>query len=160
VLALFWASASLADGLPSALQAAIFKKVLGYDKSLNGAAQVLVVTGAGDTSGGADLVKSFASLGITAEALDASKLTSESLGANKVAYLFPAATTPTVRALCDKQGVLTLSGDPTAADDGKVAIALGKKEDGRPEIIVNRATLKAEAHELSSELLRLAKIIQ
>jgi hypothetical protein len=146
--------------LPPALQATIFKKVLGYDKTLgSGAAKVLVLAGSGDAEAAAAVVKAFQDVGLGASQSDPSRLDRE-LAAIKVVYLFPSSATGAVRASCARSGALTLAGDTQLVEDGKVAIALGRHDDGRPAIVINRNELHAQGHEISSDLLRLARIVQ
>jgi hypothetical protein len=53
---------------------------------------------------------------------------------------------------------LSISGDPSLAASGDVSVSIGEV-DARPQIIVNMSRLKAEGHELSAQLLKLAKIV-
>lgn len=74
-------------------------------------------------------------------------------------YFLPAVDRTEVKRLCSQHRVLSLSGVPRLAEVGGVSIAVGLKN-GRPEILVNLNEAQAEGQELSSELLRLARVIQ
>lgn len=55
--------------------------------------------------------------------------------------------------------ILTITGVPEYVENGTLTISLGLKKNNKPEIIVNLNSMRAEKHELSSQLLKLSKII-
>ena len=57
------------------------------------------------------------------------------------------------------QSILSISGVPELAEKGEVSVALGIEND-KPKIIVNLERAKSEGHQLSADLLKLAKIIK
>jgi hypothetical protein len=61
--------------------------------------------------------------------------------------------------LCQESGVLSISAVPSLVESGDFSIGIGTKG-GRPQILVNLSRLEAEGHQVSSELLKLAKVIQ
>lgn len=146
--------------LPAPLQAAILKKVLGYDKTLAAGSRVLVLPGSGEGGAASELAKALQSQGLAAEVVELSRLERELGAGAKVVYVFSGALGPAVKAACARAGALTVTGGSSAAEGGEVAVSLGQRDDGRPEIVVNRTELRAENHEFSSELLRLAKVVQ
>jgi hypothetical protein len=142
--------------VPTDMQAALFKKIFSFDKSLSGTPKVLVLHT--DASSGVkdQVIKSFGSVGITAEGIKSDQLAG-SVGANTVVYVAPGASSP--KALCSSKKALSISGVASLAESGQVSVAIGV-EGGKPKIIVNMSQLKAEGHDLSADLLKLAKVIQ
>ena len=47
---------------------------------------------------------------------------------------------------------------PGTVESGKASVGVGLK-DGKPEIIVHMGQLKAEGHDISADLLKLARVI-
>jgi hypothetical protein len=74
-------------------------------------------------------------------------------------YVFPGLWTSRVGVLCNQSRVLSLSGMDVDAESGKVAVALGIAN-GKPEIVVHLPKSRAEGHQLSSRLLKLARVIR
>jgi hypothetical protein len=64
-----------------------------------------------------------------------------------------------VKTFAEKMGFLSISGVSTLAEAGHVAVSVDI-EGGKPEIVVNMPRLTTERHELSSELLNLARVIR
>jgi hypothetical protein len=78
--------------------------------------------------------------------------------AGTVLYLFPDAPAE-LRALAVKRKVLCISGFPALVLAGQASIGVDKKPDGKPQILVHLPRLKAEGHELSADVLRLARVV-
>jgi len=133
------------EAVPLNLQAVLIKKILGFDKALSTkpAPQVTVI------GGGDDIVSALNAAGLSAKA--------GSEVAGDAVYVAPGATAP--KAASAKAGVISLSGVPGLAEKGQVAVGIGS-EGGKPKIIVHLGQLKAEGHELSADLLKLAKVVQ
>ena len=134
-----------AQDVPANLQAALFKKIFSFDKTLTGGAEVAVI---GSSSEG--IVSAFKAAGINAKS-------SDNLAGANVVYVMPGAPSP--KDQTGAKGILSISGDASYAESGKVAIGLGI-EGGKPQIIIHMGQLKAEKHEFSPELLKIAKVIQ
>lgn len=136
--------------VPANLQAALFKKIFAFNKTLSakGDFQVAVM---GNSS--ADVVSAFKEAGVNAKAVSGEQIPSDV----SVVYLMPGTTTTKQQSAANK--VLSISGVASYAENGNVAISLGT-EGGKPKIIINMTQLKAEGQEMSSELLKIAKIIQ
>lgn len=139
--------------VPVNLQAALFKKIFGFNKTTGGNPKVLVLFN--DASAGVkdQVIAAFkeAGLDVTA-AKDAGGAT-----AGSVVYVCPGVPSP--KSVTSKVGALSISGVGAYAENGSVAVALGT-EGGKPKIIVNMAQLKAENQEMSADLLKMAKVIQ
>jgi hypothetical protein len=146
--------------VPEEVQGAIFKKIFNYDKALRDVSQVTVfIVGADkDDPGLLELVKAFRDAGMF-PAVAADVDLGGGISPESVVYLLPGADREVVKQHCIKAGVLTISGIPSFAEQGDVSVGLGKKGKGT-EIIVNLQRLRAEAHELSADILRLARVIR
>jgi hypothetical protein len=129
--------------VPANLQAALFKKIFAFNKTLlaNGKIEVAVVG-----AGGGDVVAAFKEAGVDAKALN------QPDGA-AIVYVMPGASAP------NQKGTFTISGVADYAESGKVSVAIGL-EGGKPKIIVNLTQSKAEGQELSADLLKISKVVQ
>jgi len=142
-------SASLqAQDLPANLQAALFKKIFAFDKTLESKQIEVVVLGSGD-----GIVAAFKEAGISAKAVSGNQLPA---GVN-VVYVNQGVTA--TKSQSASKGVLSISGTVSLVENGQVAIGLCV-EGGKPKIVVNLPQLKAEGHEIAADLLKIAKIIQ
>lgn len=139
--------------VPAQLQAAIFKKVITLDRTLTArqSAKILVVHSG---SGADEVVDAFKAAGLTASAVAEGQLAGAIAGAD-IIYLMPGTSGA---ALSKSKGVLSLTGVPATVESGQAAIGVGLK-DGKPEIIVHMGQLKAEGHDISADLLKLARVI-
>ena len=141
---------------PPALQAKILKKVFSFDDRLAGAKiQVLV---AHATAGGAteEVVAALESVGFDVITSSTADLASKASGAS-VVYVMPGAGS--VKATTIANSLLSVSGDPSLAESGEVAVAIGV-EGGKPTIIVHMGELSAEGHTLGAGVLKLARRIE
>jgi hypothetical protein len=146
--------------VPAKLQAVLFKKIFAYDTALQGVGEVkvLVVYPAGGAEEARRLTGAFGEAGLTASAAEVHDATAR-LGGARVVYLLPGAEAALAHAAAAGKQVLSVAGLPALAERGAVSVALGQGADGKPEIVVNRTRLKAEGHDLSANLLRLARVI-
>ena len=119
----------------------------------------LFVVYTGDPSGDiGDIVWAFQEVGLNPSATSDVELPDKITPAS-VVYLAPGVDTAGVKTICEANRVLTISGMPKLAEKGEVSIGLGTR-DNKPEIVVHLDRVKAEGHELSSELLRLSRVIR
>ena len=141
-------------------QGEVFKKVFSFDRTLADREDVeLLVVYEGTPSGLiGDIVLSFQEAGIASSTVSEDDLPGL-INQASVVYFAPGVDVDAFNALCIENQVLTISGDPSLAEDGHVAIGVDVRDD-RPEIVVHMGRLKAEGHVLSSELLRLSRIIR
>ena len=143
--------------VPPELQVAIFKKVFNYDKTIpGGAPKMLVVFTDASAAVKDQVVKAFKDSGITVNAAKADQLAGALEGVN-VLYLAPGVTG--TKQVCQKNGILSITGVPSLVDSGEASVGLAVL-DNRPKIVVNLGRLKVEGHDMSANLLQLAKIIQ
>ena len=138
--------------VPANLQAALFKKIFMFDNTLSskGNYEVAVLTGAGS---GDEIVTAFKAAGMNAKSYSGNQIPDGAA----VIYIMPGVTAPKQQSA--SKGVLSISGVTSNVESGNVAIGLGI-EGSKPKIIVHMGQLKAENHEVSANLLKLAKVIQ
>jgi YfiR/HmsC-like len=160
---LLWTPAGLAQdaAVPPTLQATLFKKIFAYDPALQapGGVRVVVVYTGASTAVVSQVVAAFSELGIPATAVDV-RDAETALASATVLYLAEGNGMQAVLAKAAARKLLSISGIASLAERGEVAVGLGKSSSGRPEIVVHRGRLKREGHELSANLLRLARVIQ
>jgi hypothetical protein len=146
--------------VPGKKQGSIFKKIFSYDKALKGDGETTVFIVGADKEDEAvqELVKAFRDQGMFPAIVGEAGM-SGIASPRSVVYLMPGADPASIRRYCTESGVLSISGSPSFAENGDVAISVNKKDSGT-EIIVNMPRLKAERHEFSAELLKLARVIR
>lgn len=153
------AVAQTATSLPPSVEVALLKKVFLFDQRLDAeTVSVLLVHEDDDEGSATELVSSFRSIEVGAEAVLAAEAIAR-LDDHPVVYLFPGTDDEEIRRLCLEQERLTVSGSPDLAEEGRVAVAVGLSEAGTPEIVVHRERLEGEGHELPPRLLRLARLV-
>jgi hypothetical protein len=151
-----------ADDMPLApdRQGEIFKRVISFDRTLadRDHIEVLVVYQGAPTGLVGDVLSSLQGAGFVASTASTDALPTL-INEASVVYFVPGANTAALSTLCADNKVLTISGMPSLTEAGTVAVGIGVRDD-RPEIVVHLGRLKAEGHELSSELLRLSRVIR
>lgn len=143
-------------GVPLDTQVAIFKKVIKFDSTLEGMdpIPVLVVRGA-DAAIAKDVSDTLKGAGFGTAIVDATSF-SKAKGAAKVVYFCPDALDSATGL---PPGVLSLCGSPEAVEAN--AIALGVELlDGKPKLVVSLAAYTASGHDISGQVLGLARIIR
>ena len=143
--------------VPPELQAVIFKKVFSYDPILRREhpLQILVVFN-GHATNTDEVVEAFEALGISANPVKDSQFPS-TLKEGSVVYVMPGV--PSLKGLCSESGLLSITGTVEMVEAGKASIGV-EMRNYRPKIVVHLEQLKAERHNLSSQVLKLARLIQ
>jgi hypothetical protein len=146
-------------------QSSMFKRIFSYDKDLRGSAKIVVIL-VGLEKTGAEAVKVssvFRDKGFFPAVVTASDLSDDLVATltpnSTVVYVMPGVAYDTVKAFAASKGFLSISGIPSLAEAGHVSVSVDVAGE-RPEIVVNLARLQTEGHELSSELLNLARVIR
>jgi hypothetical protein len=144
--------------VPPELQAAIFQKVFSYDRSLPSGQdpKVLIAFAPASAPFKDRLLKAFEQVGIRASAVREEEVASH---ISAVEVLYVATDGTSFKALCQKNAVLSITGFPSLVEKGEVSVGLGVVAD-KPKILVHLPQLRAEGHELSANLLQLARVIQ
>jgi hypothetical protein len=160
-LSLLWICyASASNDIPADKQGILFKKILNYDRVLQGQKLKLYVVHGPKTASDSDTFKkAFEDSGLSPEVIPLTML-DKTAKSGEVAYLMPEVVTSDTRDICKRLALLCLAGSDSAADDGLVAIAVGLRSDGRPLIVVNQSLVHNAGHELSADLLKLARVVQ
>lgn len=145
--------------VPTSVQGAIIGKVLPYVRGFQGTEVQLLVVYTVEGQGLVDeAIRSLDGPGISPRAVELGELKGAIATANAV-YFLPGAASASVKELCQQSRVLSISAVPSLVESGDISIGIGAKN-GRPQILVNLRQLEAEGHQVSSELLKLAKVIQ
>jgi hypothetical protein len=144
--------------VPLPLQGTILQKIFSYDRTLeHRIPKVLIVASDLNDPQASELKATLVRLGSTAVITTAAAMPAQAAGA-AAAYFMPGQLTDLLGRTCVQHHILSVSGVPTWAEQGRVSIAIGLAA-GKAEIVVNLKRSKAEAHDLSSRLLRLARVI-
>lgn len=138
--------------VPANLQAALFKKIFAFDKTIQakGSSDVAILSADGSAD---EIEAAFKSAGVNVQVVKGSQVP----GSANIVYVMPGVASP--KGQTAQKKVLSISGVTSYVESGKVSIGLAV-EGGKPKIVVNMAQLKAEGQELSSDLLKIAKVIQ
>jgi len=144
------------EALPAKLQAALFRKILAYDRKLADRTARVAVLAGGDDGAAEQMAAALRQVGLEAVKVKPAELEKPGFDA---LYQMPGASGAKVSALCQRLGLLSLAGEAAPADAGSVSVGLGTRDDGRPEIVIHLARVKQEGHDFSAELLRLARVI-
>jgi hypothetical protein len=146
--------------VPFELQAELFKRIFSYDRALsdNESPVVFIVYATEEPMNKEELVRAFDKAGILSRFVRPAKL-QEQAEIPSAVYLLPDVNTAQVEPFCTSGGILSISGVPSFADRGDVSVSIGE-QNNRPQIIINLNRLRSEGHELSAELLKLARVIQ
>ncbi len=142
------------------IQAPLFKKIFSYDKSLQGSSEIIVffLGSKADEPSMIEMIKAFQDVGFLPAMVSASVL-KEGVSPNTVVYLMPGADKEQSARFCADNGILSISGVPPLAEQGHVSISIDQSG-GHPQIVVNLKRLRTEAHTLSADVLKLARVIQ
>lgn len=163
-----------AQGVPENLQAAIFFKVLAYDYNIQSKAgnqvTIAIITDSKTSSREQTILEGFSKIkgqqlgGKTIDVIVVKVANPASLGdaaKGDILYLPEGSDEKTIQAVlafAEKGKHATLGGSETLANKG-CAIGLAV-EAGKPKIVINLPASQAQGMNLSSKVLRLAKVIQ
>jgi hypothetical protein len=146
-------------------QGDMFKRIFSYDKDLRGSEKIVVIVVGGARKGpDVDKVAAvFREKGLYPAVVTVSDLNDDLTATltpqSTVIYVMPGIAYDVVRVFAEKKGFLSISGARALAEEGHVAVSVDILG-GKPEIVVNIVRLESERHELSSELLNLARVIR
>ena len=144
------------SAVPINIQVVLFKKIFMFDKSLQGDPKIVVVYADASQGSKDDIVSAFQQAGLTAFAVKSDQAAARIPEAS-VVYL--AAGAGSAKSLCVRNSLLSISGVTSLVEEGAVAVGIGT-ESGKPKIVVTLGVLKSEGHELSADVLKMARIIQ
>ena len=149
------------DLLEPAVQASLLRRVVAYDPGLSGgeAVRVLVVHGRLSAPRAAELALALTAAGFVASALEVDEA-ERVASARVVVWVMPDAASDAVKRLTTTRSWLSVCGEGATTLSGGAALALRRREDGRPEILLHLGRLKAEKHAFLSSLVEMAKVIR
>lgn len=146
-------------------QSDVFKRIFAYDKDLRDSEKivVLVISTSKSDDDTVEIVEAFRSAGLYPAVVSPSQLgddlTTTLTRRTAVVYVSPGIDYDAVKAFTTKNGYLSIAATKELAESGHTSVGVGDNE-ARPEIIVHMGRLAAEGHELSAELLKLARVIR
>jgi hypothetical protein len=146
-------------------QSSMFKRIFSYDKHLRESDKIVVLVVAVDASNedAQSVASVFRAKGLFPAVVSVSSLnddlTATLSSESTVVYVVEGVDYDSVTSFAESKGFLTISGLPSLAEEGHVSVAVGV-HGNRPEIVVNLPRLGTEGHELSAELLKLARIVR
>jgi hypothetical protein len=141
--------------MPVNIQAALLTKVLKFNSHLAEKSLIhmlIVYNGTSKSSKDellAQLDKSIEAKGISPEEIE------QNIKNTDVVYFMPGLQEKSK--ICKANKVLTITGISKYVEEGDISIALGILND-KPKIFINVTSLKSEEQNLSSDLLRIAKV--
>jgi len=144
--------------VPADIQAVIFKKVFTYVRTLPpaGAPHLLILYDEGTTKSMGEIRKAFEQVRIDAVGVQEADLAN---GIQEGSIVYIATPRGSFRQQLQRTRSLSITGLPLLVQRGDASIGLAL-QDSKPKILVNLSQLKAEGHELASNLLQLAQVIQ
>ena len=150
-------SPAIAEAMPPAKQAGVFKKIFNFNKKLRGKKVKVLAVYDDATKADIDAMTSaFSSGGINATAVDAAAAVT-SLADAEVVYIL--ANLPDVLAQCQAQKKLTITATTTLTEGGHVAVSVGDNG-GRAVITVHLNRVKAEGQVFAPTFLKMAKVVR
>jgi hypothetical protein len=160
---------------------AIFKKVLDYDRTLKQARQlhVFVVGAEKGQAEAEEIANGFRNVGIqptivwrgeSIEIRSGGQLVVVSDGggvhasedwatSNSLVYFLPETNLNSVKQLCAEAGILSISGSTSLTEAGDVSVSTDP-DAGGAQIVVNLQRMREEKHDLSADLLRIARVVK
>ena len=149
----------------STRQSSMFKRIFSYDKLLRTSEKIIVLI-VGQSRDGADVeavAAAFRSEGMYPAVVPIEGLNDDVTATLSpkaaVFYVMPDVDYTAVKELAAKKGFLTVSGLPSLVESGHVSVSVDLVG-SRPQVVVNMPRLATEGHELSSDLLKLARVIR
>ncbi len=141
------------------LQAILFSKIFSYVRTLDPEDRInLLVVYTENISEANEIGEAFGSENFDVTISKLSEIT-ENLKKTSIVYLVDTSGKTKLDSLFSLKNHLFISGVPELVEKGIASIGVGI-EDDRPRIIINLNRLEDESHQVSSELLSLAKVIR
>lgn len=137
--------------VPVNVQAALFKKIFCFDKTLQSKGNFELVILSGNESPEA-VANAFRNIGVNTKTIKGN----HPPAGTSVVYVMPGVSSPNRQ--CAQNNILSISGEISGVESGNVSIGLCI-EGSKPKIVIHLGQLKAEGHEVSSQLLGIARLI-
>jgi hypothetical protein len=144
--------------IPVRIHVALLKKVFSFNRNFQNNPSPKVTIVFTDASAGIKDIaqKTFTEIGIPVTVLKLDQAL-KGLGETDVVYVAPGAES--IQKICDDRKIFTITGIPALVESGKVAVGIGA-EAGKPKVFVNMQLTRLQKQELSSDLLRVARVFQ
>jgi hypothetical protein len=139
------------------LQGAILGKALNYVQTLASKSPRVLVLGGGAEADAARLVTTLKQLG--SDAKFASALTDSDAKWADAVYAFSGHLTVSLSQSCADYGMLSLTGELPAVEAGRASVAVTSDQQ-KASLVINLTRVQTEQHRLSSQLLKLARVIR
>ncbi len=169
ILGLVEQKAYAQENIPADLQAAIFFKVLSYDKNIDAKkGSELTIYLVADGSNKDALLAGFKKLkgqSLKSKKIDVTSIGEKDIanvGGNSILYAPAGASASTIKkilAIASAKKIPTLGGSAELAQKGFAVGLFIDKASGKPKIIINHAASQSHGMNLSSRVLGLAKVI-
>ena len=137
----------------------MFQKIFLYDHQLEGKTALRIEVAYERETG--ELLETENALrrkGFSVVKIRSSQISDAAAGAD-VIYIMPGALTEALKALCNKNKILSISPVSEVVEQGRATVSVTLSPDGRPSITINVVKAKSEGHSFSSSLLALAKVV-
>ncbi|HSF17086.1 MAG TPA: hypothetical protein VLK65_16165 [Vicinamibacteria bacterium] len=147
------------------LQGSVLKRIFSYDKDLRASEKIviLIVAPTRESEEARDVAAVFREMSLFPAVVGVNDLNDDLTATlspySTVVYLIPGADVSAVKEFAAQKGFLSVSAETSLAEDGHVSVSVGVRGD-QSEIVINLPRLQTERHELSAELLNLARVIR
>ncbi|HXV60200.1 MAG TPA: hypothetical protein VEK15_05865 [Vicinamibacteria bacterium] len=146
-------------------QGSVLKRIFSYDKDLRASEKIVILIVA-PTRGheeARDVAAVFREMGLFPAVVGVSDLNDDLTAtlspSSTVVYVIPGADVSAVKEFAAHKGFLSVSAQASLAEEGHVSVSVDVRGD-QSQIVINLPRLQTERHELSAELLNLARVIR
>ena len=146
-------------------QGSMFRRIFSYDKHLRNSDKivVIVVCASRESKEVTAIVEAFREKDLYPAPVNVENLTEDLVATltaeSTVIYIMPGVDYVAVNTFTERHGMLSVSGLPSIVEAGHASVGMDLYEK-KPRIVVNIPRLQTEGHELSAELLNIARIIR
>lgn len=151
----YWGSSELME-IPARIQVALFTKIFQYDNVLKNKQMIKLLIVYNDKSANLkdDIEQAFSNVSVKTSSVSIDKLTHQD-PTYDVIYFMPNINYGTE--ICRNNKILSISTNKKLVEKGDVTIGLAL-EQNMPRVLINLTTLSKEGHEMSSQILKIAKV--
>jgi len=152
------ANAQITPATPG-IQAIMFSKILSYVRTIDeGDSYTVLVVYDANSGQPSDIINSFREEGLNVIISKVSEIESE-IDKTPILYLPSRLSEESIKKLNSYKNKLLITGNPEYALNGSASLSVGL-EDERIKILVNLGVLEGNNHQVSSELINLARVIK
>jgi|GEM_PF-2630136 len=152
------ANAQITPATPG-IQAIMFSKILSYVRTIDeGEGYTVLVAYDANSGQPSDIIEAFKEEGLNVIISKVSEIESE-IDKTQILYLPSRLSNESIKKLNSYKNKLFITGDPDYTLNGIASLSVGL-EDERIKILVNLSVLEGNNHQVSSELINLARVIK